>query len=167
MNKEQILERLDYDELTGKFFWKNPASNRVKKGSEASTTDSCGYLRIGIDGKRWYAHRLAAILLWGELSDTDRVDHINHNRSDNRPQNLRIASALENNRNKSAAPKYGVYGVYPRKGKWYAEIGSSNQGTYQSLGTYENQFDAFCARKSAEARLNYHENHGKKVGAHV
>lgn len=82
------------------------------------------------------------------------VDHINHNRADNRRENLRIVTHQENNFNKSfnKNSQSKIKGVYwsERLGKWYAKIHYNRKSIH--LGVFENQNDAIKARKNAEQK---------------
>src|SRR5262249_48906124 len=62
------------------------------------------------------------------------VDHINHNKLDNRRANLRVCTKAENQRNQlkhrdGKSPYKGVY-LEPRTGRWAAQIwvGGRNRG---------------------------------------
>ena len=62
-----------------------------------------GYCQVWLDGKHYLKHRLIAIQ-WIPNDDPalkDKIDHINHNRSDNHLDNLRWVSVSENNFNRS------------------------------------------------------------------
>lgn len=76
------------------------------------------------------------------------VDHINHNKLDNRKINLRIVTKQENARNRKK-----ITGVFQRKdnGKWQAQI----MHNYKSmkLGCFNTYEEALIARKNAEQRL--------------
>lgn len=73
---------------------------------------------------------------------------------------LDIISQLDNyykgNHLQRPGPKLGspksVRGVYKKKNKWAARIIIKNHEIY--LGSFEDKFDAICARKSAENRKN-------------
>lgn len=83
------------------------------------------------------------------------VDHINHNKTDNRKTNLRICTSSENNKNIKIRTnnKSGYPGVSTNKSgkKWVARIGCDNQDFY--LGTFDNKEDAIKAKKEAEEKL--------------
>lgn len=95
----RLKELLHYDPVTGHFTWIVANSNRAPAGTPAGRTgNSHGYCPIGIDGKRYRAHRLAWLYMTGEWPP-EHIDHINGVRSDNRWHNLRAATLKENNRN--------------------------------------------------------------------
>jgi hypothetical protein len=77
------------------------------------------------------------------------VDHINGNKSDNRPHNLRECSRTENLRNRSKVGKSGVVGVcrFNQNGKWRAYI--KVNGKQKHLGYFEKKADAVAARNIA------------------
>lgn len=112
-----------------------------------------GYVRSG----RRYGKKVLLLhrLILG-LNDHDSLctDHINHNRSDNRKQNLRAVSEKENKMNHPiyANNKSGVAGVWwdSCRKKWAASI--NEKGAYHYLGRFDSFDDAVAARKAAEER---------------
>jgi hypothetical protein len=60
-----------------------------------------GYRRINLNQKKYYYHRVIATQFIPNPKHYNEVDHINHNRSDNRIVNLRWCSSSENQRNKT------------------------------------------------------------------
>lgn len=80
------------------------------------------------------------------------VDHINHNKNDNRRCNLRICTRGENNLNKEIKSNNtsGYTGVSfsNEKNKWRASI--RKNGKSYTLGYFKNIEDAIKARKDAE-----------------
>jgi len=62
---------------------------------------------IGLLGKRYYAHRLAWLYVYGVWPDGD-TDHINRNKHDNRIANLRSCSRSENMLNVDYDEIYGA-----------------------------------------------------------
>ena len=134
VTRERLRELLDYDPLTGLFAWKvkrNSSRGCLLPGTIAGTVGpSNGYVYIKVDGKRYFAHRLAFLWMEGTMPP-EQVDHINGVRSDNRWSNLRHATQWENigNRAVFATSKSGVKGVYWNKkaGKWRATIRSAGR----------------------------------------
>lgn len=120
-----------------------------------------GYLFVTVKGKSYLAHRVAWAIVTGDWPD--QVDHINHNKEDNRWVNLREVSFTDNNRNRPLQYRNttGINGVrYVEKyDRWVAYIGHKRKGLY--LGSFVTKEDAFKARLDAELALGYHENHGK------
>lgn len=125
--------------------------------------DGKGYRHGRIFRKRCFAHRAAWMIAHGEMPP-DRIDHINGDGSDNRISNLRAVTNAENGRNakRSATNTSGVTGVcwVKRQKKYLAYIGSHADREY--LGTFADLASAAEARRSAEMRLGYHENHGRQ-----
>jgi hypothetical protein len=90
---------LSYDPITGEFAWKEDRCH-VVKGQRAGTTDSKGYRRIGIDGRKYAGHRLAWLYYYG-IWPTFEIDHRDHIRTNNAINNLRDVSTSENLRNRA------------------------------------------------------------------
>jgi len=93
----RLKEVLSYDSLTGLFTWRVALSSRAHVGQVAGGLNSDGYVQIGIDGGRYYGHRLAWFYVHGYYPD--KTDHRDLNRSNNRIDNLRDASPSENGQN--------------------------------------------------------------------
>lgn len=87
-------------------------------------------------------------------SEDKVVDHINHNKLDNRKSNLRICSQHQNmmNKIKQNNNKSGYTGVYwsNEKSRWYAQI-TVNKNTI-NLGYFNTKEDAIYSRKQAEIK---------------
>lgn len=85
------------------------------------------------------------------------VDHINHNKLDNRRCNLRIVPQSTNVQNASDKPRgeVGIRGVYrdKRNGKYIARITMNRETIY--IGSYTTLDEAAEARKNKEIELNF------------
>ncbi len=83
-------------------------------------------------------------------SKTEQVDHINHDKADNRRVNLRSVSGSQNvwNKGLKADNKTGATGVNRKGNGWAAEI--VKNGVRHYLGYFKNFDDAVAARKVAE-----------------
>ena len=130
-SQERLKEVLNYDPDTGVFTWKVSTSHSVKAGSVAGSTDRDGYIQIRLDRVYYRAHRLAWLHYYGEDPGDLEIDHIEHNRSDNRISKLRLATASQNQRNGS----WQGIGWHDAKSKWRARIKVSGKSIF--LGWFD------------------------------
>lgn len=80
--------------------WKITPGRRICKDSPAGSMRSDGYSVTRINGKYCPNHRIIySIFNNGNLLSYQIVDHIDRNKQNNNPNNLRIVTATENNRN--------------------------------------------------------------------
>lgn len=162
LTQKRLKELLDYHPGTGVFTWRINRGGTAKTGSVAGCVLGDEYLQIQIDGKGYYAHRLAWLYVHGEFPP-DQLDHINRVRADNRIANLRPATNAENNQNqcRRSDNTSGVVGVYWYKqlGKWRALI--QLNGRLMHLGYYKTIEEAAAARAVAKAK--YHTFHPEDV----
>ena len=85
-----MYEEITYIPETGKFY---------KKGKEVGWKNSKGYVFITISkNETLRAHRLAWFKVYGEFPKKE-IDHINGDRADNRIENLRDVTRIENMHN--------------------------------------------------------------------
>lgn len=110
---------------------------------------SCGYICGVVNRKIIRLHRYVT-----NCPDSMDVDHINHDTTDNRKKNLRIATRSQNMMNRkiysnNTSGKVGVK-QYGTNNKWSADI--SVNGTRIYLGSFENYDDAVKSRKQAEEK---------------
>lgn len=147
---ELVREYLDYDENTGKLFWrKRPSRSRMPVGSEAGSLHQAGYIQVTFFANRIYAHRLVWWWWYGE-EPADFIDHINRNRADNRITNLRLATATENCQN-TDAKGYVLLNRNLQK-PWQAKIVS--EGVRTHLGYYATKEEARSAYLRAKRVLH-------------
>lgn len=94
--------------------------------------------------------------------DDKIVDHINHDRFDNRKSNLRICNNSQNQMNTSLRKdnKSGYKGITwnKRKNKWMVRIGYKDSSIF--LGYFDNLEEAIEIRKEAEKK--YHKEYTNK-----
>jgi hypothetical protein len=156
----QLKDLLDYNPSTGVVSWK-VKRGKVKPGMEAGAPDAHGYRQINVGGRVLKTHRVAWALHYGEWP-AGNMDHINHDRQDNRLSNLRVVTTQENNKNRSAmgdntSGHMGV-GFHKQTGKWRAYIGVDGRQIY--LGLFDSLDLAVVERKRAEKKYGFHSNHG-------
>lgn len=150
------MSRFLFDQETGNFYHK-------ATGKKAGYCRPNGYIYIGIEGTAYGAHRLAYLLSFGIDPKEHFVDHINHNPSDNRPKNLRLASLQNNTRHTQKArkdSKTGERGVRWRERDkvWYAQITLNGKKKY--LGSFQSKDEAAIAAKDAR-KLYFKEFSGE------
>lgn len=162
---EDLHRMFRYDPETGVLTW-NPRTNderwnRVFADKPAGGVDGKGYVRIRTEGNNWNAHRVIWKMVYNE--EPEYVDHINGGRADNRLENLRSVTKLENARNAKRGRNNtsGVNGVHwvNREQRWRACIYVG--GKKVSLGDYVEKADAVAARQKADREYGYHTNHGR------
>lgn len=156
LTQEKLKELLHYDENTGVFTWKKISStkSRIKIGNVAGSLKIDGYITIQINRKVYPAHRLAWFYIHGVWPKND-IDHINHNRSDNRIENLRQATRSENLQNLIKAnirSKLGIIGVSFSDGKYNAKI--KLNGKVFWLGSFNTADEASLAYITAKKKLH-------------
>lgn len=163
ITQKELKEILDYNCVTGDFTWITKGrSKKIMAGDIAgSVSSSTGYRYIRINGGYYAAHRLAFIFMGEPLPC--QVDHINHVKTDNSWANLRFATDQINAKNMPLRKtnKSGITGVFWDRSKkmWCARIGINNKSAHIKYSS--DKFEAICARKSAEVKYGFHENHGR------
>ena len=170
---QELLKTLfDYDHETGvlthKFrpreHFKTDRSFKIWNtrfaGSEAGHKNKEYYIETKVFNKNYLVHRLVWKIVHGV--DPLHIDHVDHNRSNNRLENLRSVTSLENNRNaslqKNSTTK--VIGVCfcKKSGKYRSRI--NVHGKLIHLGFYDTIEQAAAARSAANIKYGFHENHG-------
>ena len=148
-----------------KLFFYNPEEGlftRYDSGMKNYVVNSHGYKQIKIDGKSYRAHRLAWLYMTGHMPEKgEEIDHINHVKHDNRWVNIRLVDKLENSKNISKRKSTICQGVgwHKKKSQWRARITVEKKEIF--LGYFDSFSDAVDARKLAEVKYGFHENHGK------
>lgn len=142
LTPERLREILHYDPATGIFSNKNPRKKIVVGTQSGGLDRSTGYIVIGIDRRRYYAHRLAFFYINGEWPP-ELVDHIDGNKTNNIFTNLRQVSRLVNQQNMKLATKSsssGLLGAYRKRKKWSSKIRVG--GRVINLGTFDTAMEA-------------------------
>ena len=160
LTQERLKELLEYNPDTGFFHW---LTNRgkAKKGDVAGRLTGNGYTQIGIDGRVYLSARLAFLYMTGAMPE-EFVDHINHIKADNRWDNLRPVTHVQNSRNVTLhnTSTSGVCGVtWKNKAKKWIAQGKFG-GKYVYLGSFDHFHVAVEARKKWQELQGFHPNHG-------
>lgn len=131
--------------------WKIYRGGRMA-GWDAGYLRKDGYYELSINKKHYFCHRIVWELSNGrKIGEKMQIDHIDGNRANNKPDNLREATRLQNNYNMklSRANTSGVKGVCwnSRDRKWQARIKIAGKNV--SLGVFPDIKDAEAAIRKA------------------
>lgn len=175
VDKDYLCECLEYNPETGDMIWKErplhhffnahswKAWNKKYAKRIAGTIDYQGYRRIGLLGRIHQAHRMAWAIMTGSFPDAE-IDHIDHDRNNNKWNNLRAVTGGENQRNQTIYKNNtsGVTGVcwHKQSKKWQAQV-QTNTGIFAKR--FQSFNDATQAVLKARKSFNFHENHGKSL----
>jgi hypothetical protein len=157
ITQEELKKLFHYNPETGIFTRLVSVGLKVKSGQVAGGLDN-GYIKIGINGKRYFAHRLAWLYVYGEFSNLPQmvIDHIDGNTINNKIENLRKVTHQQNilNQKLRTTNTSGIKNIcwHKREGKWYVRV--MNKGVMKNIGYFE---DLELAELAAiEARRKYH-----------
>jgi len=174
LSPDLVRAFLNYDQEKGILTWKKRDRKHFKSeraynlfnskypGVELIGTDQTN--QVYLSGRSYKIHRVIWCHVYGEWPDKNMViDHINGDKKDNRLQNLRLVKHSENSKNlsRSKVNLSGVVGVHKRGSKWVAQIKNNYKQIF--LGSFDNFEDAVTARKEAELKYGFHENHGRDI----
>ena len=152
-------KKYDYDSSTGVLRHRTTSSPRIKAGQAAGSVNSCGYVLVWFEGKKCQAHRLIWETLKGPIPDGCYIDHINGDKTDNRLENLRLASPSQNrfNSKQRSDNTSGYTGVHfnQASGKWSARLFVG--GSPKHLGSFKCPTTAAIAYDTAIDRHNMSE----------
>jgi hypothetical protein len=150
LTHRRLKEALHYNLKTGIFTWKINIFRRKNKGKKAGGL-SGKYIVVSLDGKSYYAHRLAWFYVTGKWPKK-QIDHKNRNKLDNRFHNFRDVPDAKNRQNRILRANQGV--VWDRfRGKWKASI--QVNGSLKNLGRFDCYKKAVSVRKAAEKQYEF------------
>jgi hypothetical protein len=156
LTQERLKRCLSYAPETGVFRWLVAPRIGHVIGSKPRNGANSHRLSIRLDGKSYYAHRLAWLYVYGKWP-IGMIDHIDGNANNNRIANLREATRSQNNQNQrraSVRSRTGMLGVVPvpSTGKFSAQIVFDGRSIH--LGTFETPDEAHAAY--VDAKRKYH-----------
>lgn len=169
LSQDYLKECFDYEEgvlrwrvrpvehFRSERYWK--AWNSKYAGEVAGSVGTCGYvmIRMTANGKGYYLKR--SYLVWGlhgrKGDSALYIDHINGRPADDRIENLRQATAVENTRNQkmSRFNTSGYKGVRLKKdsGRWEAYINKDDK--FKFIGLFDTKEEAIAARQKVEKEM--------------
>lgn len=135
--------------------WSENASIK-KRGEVCGTVNQNGYVIISVNGQKLTGHRVSYFLTNG-IWPMEIIDHIDGDKTNNAPKNLRLVSHLENCRNKRVNNNpTGFQGVYMKRDKnhkkpYKAQITIARNSKY--LGCFATPEEAHEAYKKASLEI--------------
>jgi len=154
MNKE--IE----NKIRDRFYYSSEDGLLYRDGILVGTKCYRGYLKLTFLKKEYLVHRLCWFLYHGVWPNV--IDHINHDKTDNRISNIRNVTHRANNMNQSLrkSNELGLSGVYwcNTKKNFRAQIRVDGKKT--NLGSFGVLLDAAAVIIKARSKYGYHENHG-------
>ena len=122
-----------------------------------------GYIPIGINKKRYLLHRIIYKYFNEDFDITDTsynnfIDHIDIDPTNNKIENLRLATRSQNNRNQkkieNCSSKYKGVCWHKYHKKWCASIHINNK--LKHLGYFDNEEDGYeCYKKAYDELMNF------------
>lgn len=148
----RLRELLHYDPETGVF-------TRRGSGDIAGGDNGQGHLKIRVEGKKYFAHRLAWLYVHGKWP-TQHIDHRDGDRKNNRIANLRDVPPrlnVQNMRRASGRSKTGLLGVTvtaPEYGAPAYVATIKADGRRVIVGRFDTAAEAHSAYLDAKRRLH-------------
>ncbi len=117
-----------------------------------------GYARRRDGNKTIFAHRVIGARIYGKpLGPDNVVDHINHDKLDNRRENLRITTHAGNSQNRRCNPLRGTT-WHKKVGKWQAAVNHLGKIYYCGLFACRSKAAEAAKQKRDELGFLSHEN---------
>lgn len=149
MIQEKLTKWGYFDTVRGRFF--RLRTTLGAKPGIMGCINGAGYIQLRISGCTYLQSHLVALWFLGKLPTTrEEIDHIDGNRSNDCPKNLRIVSRTLNSRNCKMNKRNtsGFTGViwHSVAGKWQSRIKINQQQIY--FGLFNTAEEAYAARQT-------------------
>ena len=145
-----------FDYKGGNLYWKKMVSRRNPVGKLAGSFSNNGYRQVQLDGTNYRVHRIIYEMFNGEIEEGYLIDHINGNKSDNRLENLRLATPTQNQANsiRGVNNTSGYKGVSYIKSRGVFQATISVKGKNRNLGSFRCPKEAHTAYVKASKELH-------------
>jgi hypothetical protein len=157
LDVEKLYKTFDLDPENGDLTWRareeitsyDKSWNSKYAGRKAGNKMVNGYWRVNVDGEAMKLHRVVFAMHYGKDPGDAMVDHINRNKDDNSPLNLRTSDSSMNGLNAKGRGASGHPGVAwsSDSGKWKVSI--KKDGIRRHLGYFDKLEEAIEAREKA------------------
>ena len=148
MTYEEAHQNFEYRD--GVLYWRTSGAGRTA-GTKCGSPDARGYLKVQLNRKSRYVHRIVWLMHTGCLPEK-QIDHINRDKADNRIENLRDACQSVNNFNRVLPKrnKTGAVGVELQvTGRFRARVGKKTVGTFATVEEASAAREAYMLAESA------------------
>jgi hypothetical protein len=156
LSQEKAIELFHYDAETGALQWRvQPDRNGKVSAKKAGTLGRhTGYVVVEIGRRKYQAHRLVWVMHHGPIQSGE-IDHINRVKSDNRIENLRLATRSQQQGNSGVwrTNKSGYRGVTWNcaSKKWAARVYANGRQIQVCLSPDRAvAFEAYCVAAKAK-----------------
>jgi hypothetical protein len=158
ISPEMLHAYLNYDPDTGALTWKKLAlRNRFKIGDLVGSPNKKKGRVTGmiftLNGLRYYVHRAAWVMSYGDIPRNVMIDHINRDPTDNRLCNLRLSSLAQNVINRMRTGQHPM-GVYKSGTRYMAAIQPPGKRGKLHLGSYDTPEEAGAAHIGASVVMH-------------
>ena len=172
--QDYLRQCFEYNPETGDFIWRDRPRDhfitdrawKIWNGrfarQIAGTSTQQGYKQICLDKHVHYAHRMAWVVMTGDLPEQE-IDHVDHNRGNNAWANLRAVTRGENCKNQTISKKNssGITGVSwsTTNKSWRADVQTKHGRFAKHFGSFDEAAQAVLATRQERS---FHENHGEQ-----
>lgn len=166
MSKQKAIDRValfnHYAYVDGNLVCKKPfgSSKKIPGEPMGFSVHPSGYAIVKVLGSRYRRSRIIYSLAVGRIPNGMLVDHINGDRLDDRPENYRLVTELENRWNSEGGETNGLpkgISLFKPTGKYRAQLrvkGKCFTKTSDSIEELEVWLDALRTEKHKEYAVN-------------
>ena len=152
ITQEFLKEHFEYRD--GHLWWVKPTVRGVEVGQQFGSCYNVGYRQGSLKGKTYPEHRLIWLYHHGTWPK-NHIDHINGIKDDNRIENLREATSVQNQWNTGSyggRSKYKGVNYQKDKNRWRARY--KDHGQRFHIGYYATEIEAAIAYDKAVEHLH-------------